>query len=182
MHLSDDRIIEGCCRGNRDAMRALYERYAPTMLAVCRRYVCDLSLAQDLLHDGFVTVYAKIGDFRKEGSLEGWLRRVFVTTALGYLRKQKNFRVTDLSDSALHLPDNSVSVLDALSAGEILGCVDKLPEGYRLVLNLYAVEGYSHREIATMLGISEGTSRSQYSRARSALQKMVIDMQTSNAV
>ncbi|MGE4568574.1 MAG: RNA polymerase sigma factor, partial [Bacteroidales bacterium] len=87
-------------------MRALYERYAPTMLAVCRRYVCDLSLAQDLLHDGFVTVYAKIGDFRKEGSLEGWLRRVFVTTALGYLRKQKNFRVTDLSDSALHLPDN----------------------------------------------------------------------------
>ncbi|MGE4569564.1 MAG: RNA polymerase sigma factor, partial [Bacteroidales bacterium] len=103
-------------------------------------------------------------------------------TALGYLRKQKNFRVTDLSDSALHLPDNSVSVLDALSAGEILRCVDKLPEGYRLVLNLYAVEGYSHREIATMLGISEGTSRSQYSRARSALQKMVIDMQTSNAV
>lgn len=182
MLLSDDRIIEGCCRGNRDAMRALYERYAPVMLSVCRRYVGDVSLAQDLLHDGFMTVYAKITDFRKEGSFEGWLRRVFVTTALGYLRKQKHFQATETPDVALQLPDNGVSVLDALSAEEILTCVDKLPEGYRLVLNLYAVEGYSHREIASMLGISEGTSRSQYSRARASLQKMVIDMQTSKAV
>lgn len=163
-------------------MRALYERFAPSMLAVCRRYVPDMSLAQDLLHDGFMTVFAKIGDFRKEGSLEGWLRRVFVTTALGYLRKQKGHFACDATEWLGNVPDAGASVLDAISAEEILACIDRLPDGYRLVLNLYAVEGYSHREISGILGISEGTSRSQYCRARVALQKMVTDMQTPKAL
>jgi len=175
--LSEEKLIQDCCLGDRRAMQVLYERYAPGMMSVCYRYVNDRAIAQDLLHDGFLIVFSKIGDFRGEGSFEGWMRRVFVTTALGYLRKTKKHQETDYLDQAVLLTRNQVSALDRLSSEEILDCISRLPEGYRTVLNLFAIEGYSHREIAGMLGISEGTSRSQYARAKASLLKTLKELE-----
>ena len=175
--MSEDTLIANCRQGDRKAMQALYEQYAAKMLAVCFRYVNDGSIARDLLHDGFIIVFNKIGDFRGEGSFEGWMRRVFVTTSLGYLRKQGNLKDRKSLDQAGLLTDKEASVLDKMSSEEIMSCIGKLPEGYRTVLNLFAVEGYSHREIAGMLGISEGTSRSQYSRARAFLLRVLKEME-----
>ncbi len=153
------------------ALRVLYERYADRMLGVCYRYVGDRDTARDLLHDGFVTVFTKIADFRGDGAFEGWLRRIFVTTSLGYLRKNVNLRDPGPVDEMYDLRSDEVGVLERMSARELLEIIGKMPEGYRTVLNLYAVEGYSHREIAELLGISEATSRSQYMRARGHLKK-----------
>ena len=174
--LSEEQIIDGCCQGNRVAMQALYDQYAAKMFAICRRYIKDVPMAQDLLHDGFMIVFDKIGGFRKEGSFEGWMKRVFVTTVLGYIRKKKLADMAYDYEETLKIEDDSPVALDILSSKEILLCIDKLPDGYRTVLNLFAVEGYSHKEISEILNISEGTSRSQYSRARSALQKMLSDI------
>ena len=174
--LSEEQIIDGCCQGNRVAMQALYDQYAAKMFAICRRYVKDVPVAQDLLHDGFMIVFDKISGFRKEGSFEGWLKRVFVNTVLGYLRKKKLVELADDYEEILNMEDGSPMALDILSSKEILSCIDKLPDGYKTVLNLFAVEGYSHKEISEMLNINEGTSRSQYSRARSVLQKMLSDI------
>ncbi len=171
--VSEDILIAGCRKGDRKAMQALYELYAAKMLAVCVRYVQEGSVARDLLHDGFLVVFDKIGDFRAEGSFEGWMRRVFVTTCLGYLRKRANVRVYEPLAQAVQITDTEISALERMSAQELIACMGKLPEGYRTVLNLFAVEGYSHREIAGMLGISEGTSRSQYSRARACFLKVL---------
>lgn len=143
------------------------------MFGVCYRYVCDREIAQDLLHDGFITVFAKIGTFRGEGSFEGWMRRVFVTTALGYLRKRDVFRMYDREDVLLQFGSHDASAVETMEAEELVACIARLPQGYRTVLNLFAVEGYSHREIAEMLGISEGTSRSQYLRAKNHLYRML---------
>ena len=174
--LSEEQIIDGCCQGNRVAMQALYDQYAAKMFAICRRYIKDVPMAQDLLHDGFMIVFDKIGGFRKEGSFEGWMKRIFVNTVLGHLRKKKLVELTDDHEETLKMEDDSPMAFDILSSKEILSCIDKLPDGYRTVLNLFAVEGYSHKDISEMLNISEGTSRSQYSRARTVLQKMLSDM------
>lgn len=152
-------------------MKCLYERYADKMLGVCCRYVSDRDTARDLLHDGFVTVFTKISDFRSEGAFEGWLRRIFVNTALGYLRKNANLHDPRQVDDMFDLREDDASALEKMSAQELLDLIGRMPDGYRTVLNLYAVEGYSHKEIADLLNISENTSRSQYARAKSYLQK-----------
>lgn len=150
----------------------VYERYSERMLGVCCRYVRDRDTARDLLHDGFVTVFTKIADFRGEGAFEGWLRRIFVTTALGWLRKNANLHeLKPLDESSGAGLAEECTALEKLSAQELLQLIGRMPDGYRTVLNLYAVEGYSHREIAELLNISENTSRSQYMRARNYLKK-----------
>lgn len=169
--MSEKQLIKKCQQGDGKALKYLYERYADKMLGVCYRYVNNRDTARDLLHDGFVTVFTKISDFRGEGSFEGWLRRIFVTTALGYLRKNANLHDPRQVDEMYDLRTEEVSVLEEMSAGELLETIGRMPDGYRTVLNLYAVEGYSHKEIAELLNISENTSRSQYSRARAHLQK-----------
>ena len=173
--MTEQEIIEGCRRGDAVAQRELYVRYGPAMFAVCCRYVADRSVAEDLLHDGFITLYTKIGDFRGEGSFEGWCRRIFVTTALGYLRKRNPLAFSDPLEDARSLSVEGGDALERMSGQELLHCIEALPEGYRTILNLYAVEGYSHKEIGQMLGVSENTSRSQYSRARSRLMEMIRD-------
>lgn len=141
------------------------------MFGVVRRYVNDRAAAEDLLHDGFVTLYTKIGDWRGEGSFDAWCRRIFVNVALSFLRKRSNLGAEeDIGD----LPPGRIEgvppkALEELSAGELKAAIDSLPDGYRTVLNLYAVEGYSHAEIGEMLGIGESTSRSQYIRAKARL-------------
>jgi RNA polymerase sigma-70 factor (ECF subfamily) len=168
--VTEKQLIERCRQGEGKALKTLYERYADRMLGVCFRYVADRDTARDLLHDGFVTLFTRIGDFRGEGSFEGWMRRIFVTTALSYLRRNGNGAVDRWSEA--HDPgDPEASALEQLSAAELLKLIGCMPEGYRTVLNLYAVEGYTHREIAELLGISENTSRSQYARAKTCLRK-----------
>lgn len=167
--MSESEIIEGCRRGDAVSQRELYERYAATMYGVCCRYAGDRTLAEDLLHDGFITIYTKIGEYRGDGSFEGWCRRIFVNTALGYLRKKNPLSASDDIAEAVWLSDTHEDALDKMSGDELLEIVGSLPDGYRTILNLYAVEGYSHKEIGQMLGISENTSRSQYFRARARL-------------
>lgn len=169
--VTEKQLIKRCQQGDGKALKYLYERYSDKMLGVCYRYVNDRDTARDLLHDGFVTVFTKVSEFRGEGSFEGWMRRVFVNTTLGYLRKNANLHDPRQVDDMYDLRGDEVSVLERMSAEDLLGAIGQLPEGYRTVLNLYAVEGYSHKEIAELLNISEGTSRSQYARAKACLQK-----------
>ncbi|WP_415970446.1 RNA polymerase sigma factor [Alistipes ihumii] len=171
--MTEEELIRRCSRNDRTAQQKLYEKYAPKMYGVCFRYVCHREIAQDLLHDGFITVFSKIGDFRGEGSLEGWIRRIFVNTALGYLRKKNVLQDSEQIDALRQVEGTEASAVERMETAELLRCIGKLPDGYRAVLNLFAVEGYSHREIAEMLGVSEGTSRSQYLRAKGCLLKIL---------
>lgn len=146
------------------------------MFAVVRRYVVDKATAEDLLHDGFITLFTKIGEWRGEGVFDAWCRRIFVNTALSYLRKQNPLGVIDEDVGDLHsrrAGSAPPEVLDKIENDELKNAIDTLPEGYKMVLNLYAVEGFSHAEIAQMLGISETTSRSQYLRAKQRLAELL---------
>jgi len=138
------------------------------------RYVNDKELARDLMHDGFIKIYTHIGQYAGNGSFEGWMKRVFVTTVLEFLRKKDALRLSISVDEYNELPnDVDVSALSHLSAEELLGCIASLPQGYRTVFNLFAIEGFTHKEIAEMLQISESTSKTQFIRARKQLQKNV---------
>ena len=171
LEVSEKEIIRRCRQGDVKALQWVYERYADKMFGVCCRYVRDRETARDLLHDGFVTVFTKIGEFRNDGAFEGWLRRIFVNTALGHLRKNATWKEVSVGDEGHGWATEQIDVLEKLSAQELLEKIGNLPEGYRTVLNLYAVEGFSHKEIADLLNISENTSRSQYMRARNHLKK-----------
>ncbi len=157
-----------------EARRELYERYGGALYGVIRRYVRDTTTAEDLFHDGFVTIYTKIAEYRNEGSFEGWCRRIFVNTVLSHFRKRSPLIDTD---DVAALTDNCSSVapsaIEEMSAGEIKKCVDELPAGYRTIFNLHAVDGYSYSEIAVMMNISEATTRSQYLRARGKLAQIM---------
>ena len=152
----------------------LYVRFAPKMYAVCLRYANHAEDAQDLLQEGFIKVYRNLQHFRAEGSFEGWIRRVFVNTSIEYFRKKsaKLSMVTEKEESTIE--DNDISALESLAQKDIIKIVQELSPGYRTVFNLYVVEGYSHKEIGDMLGISEGTSKSQLARAKSVLQKKIV--------
>ena len=146
------------------------------MLAVCLRYVNDMETARDLLQDGFVRVFTNIHSYTGSGSFEGWLRKIFVNGALEYLRKSDVLREsTDLENSAeLVQPDSSA--IENLSAAELMKVIQELPAGFRTVFNMFAIEGYSHKEISKILGITESTSRSQFTRARQLLQKRIKEL------
>jgi len=170
----EQRLIAACKNSKPWAQKRVYDLYAPAMLAVCVRYVNDREIARDLLQDGFIKIFTKIDSYSGIGSFAGWIRRIFVTTALEYLRKNDALRqsasIEEYSDTIV---TNDVTVLDKLSADDLMDSIAKLPNGYRTVFNLYAIEGYSHTEIAEMLEFSESTSRSQFMRARKMLQKEV---------
>ena len=147
------------------------------MFSVCVRYVSDRETARDLLQDGFIKIFTKADSYSGTGSFAGWIRRIFVTTALEYLRQNKAFlESASLDDLSYLIEDEDVSILDKISADDLMTCVSNLPNGYRTVFNLYALEGYSHAEIANLLNISENTSRSQFMRARKILQEKVREM------
>lgn len=175
--MDEQLLIDGCKRGESWARKELYEVYAPLMMSVCMRYVNDRETARDLLQDGFIKVYTKISDYRGSGALGGWIRRVFVTTSLEYLRSTDALKLSiSLDEPEALMPPVEETAMDKISADELMACVAKLPQGYRTVFNLYAIEGYSHKEIADMLGISEVTSRTQFIRGRNALQKSVLSL------
>lgn len=166
------QLIKALRKEDPKAQRQVYDKYSTRMLALCFRYVCDDMAAEDVMIEGFLKVFEKIGQFNGEGSFEGWIRRIMVNEALGYLRKQKRILEDNLSDEANNIPDY-IQADQNLEAEELLALIEALPVGYRTVFNLYAIEGYAHIEIAQMLGITESTSKSQLHRARALLQKMV---------
>lgn len=171
--ISESDLIKGCIEGDRRMQEELYRRFAPRMYAVCLRYANNSDDAQDLLQEGFIKVYRNLHRFRAEGSFEGWIRRVFVNTSIEHFRKKSTrmSMVTDKEDQAIE--DADITALDNLAEKDIIKIIQELSPGYRAVFNLYVVEGYSHKEIGDMLGISEGTSKSQLARAKSVLQKKI---------
>lgn len=166
--------IKKCISGDRRAQTELYKRYASKMYGVCLRYSKDSCEAEDNLQEGFVRVFTKIGQFGFKGSFEGWMRRIMVNTALEKFRKKNQlYPVEDMMIyDDISLTDDTIS---GISANDLLKMIQKLPPRYRMVFNLYVIEGYSHQEIAEMMNISEGTSKSNLSRARIILQKRVIE-------
>lgn len=168
-----EEIIDGCRAGNNAARRELYELYAGLLYGVICRYVRDRDTAQDLLHDTFITIYTKIGEYSGRGAFAGWCRRIAVNTALSHLRRHDPLTEGTPIEPVRWLTAREETALERMSAQELMASIDRLPQGFRTVLNLYAVEGYSHREIAELLGVSENTSRSQYSRARNKLAEIL---------
>lgn len=171
--MTDEQLVEGCVKKQALAQKALYDKYSRRMLGVCLRYASCTDEAQDILQDGFIKVFDKIGSFNAKGSLEGWIRRIMVNTALDNIRKnKKHMNQTDVDDVKYQLKADNF-VVESLEAKALLKIIQTLPTGFRTVFNLYAIEGYSHKEIAVMLDVSEGTSKSQYSRARAYIQRIL---------
>ena len=169
----DLQLIESCRKGDRASQKAIYDRLASRMFPICIRYAGDRESAQDILQDGFMTLFSKLDDFKGNGSFEGWARRIFVTTALMYLRKKDVLKMSDELELARGLKAETVTQTQNLGYKELMELIMTLPPGFRTVFNLYALEGYSHKEIGEMLGISETTSRTQLSRARIWLQNKI---------
>jgi RNA polymerase sigma-70 factor (ECF subfamily) len=172
--MTEAQLIEGCKQKSELAREALYRRFCPPMRGVCYRYVGNREDAEDMLQEGFLKVFSHIDQYRQEGALEGWIRRVMVHTCINFLkRKKKLSEIVDIlhAQTVYSVEPSAPSIMHAK---QIVECIGLLPTGYRTVLNLYAIEGYAHREIAGMLDIEEGTSRSQYARARIMLQHILV--------
>jgi RNA polymerase sigma-70 factor (ECF subfamily) len=170
-----EKIIAGCKKGDRRSQEELYRILAPGMYGICLKYADNKDDAKDFMQEGFIKVFQKIEQYRSEGSFEGWVKRIMINTALEKLRS--NMEVYSLDEKANYIEDSkTVTILETLSAGDLLALVQQLTTQYRIVFNLFAIEGYNHREISEMLGISEGTSKSNLSRARSILQEKVLEL------
>lgn len=167
-------LIKACQRNDMLAQKRFYDRFAPKMMGVCYRYARDRDDAEDMLQEGFTKVFQRLHSFRFEGSVEGWIRRIIVHTAIDQLRKRKNEQYPVELD-AVEGPDYAENIIDHLELDYLFGLIQNLPDGYRLVFNLFAIEGYSHGEIAEKLGISASTSRSQYTRARAILKQKICE-------
>lgn len=170
MHQMDfHQLVKDCMKLKPEAQKMLYEHFAPAMLGVCFRYTKSINDAEEVLQEGFVKVFKRLQQFRGEGELGGWIRKIMVNTALTYLKTNGKYRY-DLSfdEMPLHIVSTDNPEV-RLQTKELAELIRQLPSGYQTIFNLYAVEGYKHTEIASMLGISEGTSRSQYARARCVL-------------
>lgn len=169
-----EETISKCASGDQKAYKALYEHFAPKMYGVCLRYSKDATEAEDNLQEGFIRVFTKINQFGFKGSFEGWMRRIMVNTSLEKFRKNNQlYPVEDMT--AFESVQFAEDTLSTISASDLLKIIQGLPPRYKMVFNLYAIEGYSHQEIAKLMNITEGTSKSNLSRARVILQKKVID-------
>lgn len=172
--MTEDFIIAGCFNNDPAAQRELYNRYSPKMLSVCYRFAPNREDAEDMLQEGFIKIYTQIQTFQNKGSFEGWIRRIIVHTCINFLKKHKKFNDNLCLDNAAFVPIKEETVPSIMQAKQVIECIRTLPLGYRTVLNLYAIEGYSHREISQMLDIEESTSRSQYTRAKVMLENMLV--------
>ncbi|NDK56100.1 RNA polymerase sigma factor [Pontibacter fetidus] len=169
----EEKLIDGCIAGKRDMQRLLYDLYAKKMMMVCMRYAPTTFEAEDIVQEGFVKVFANIQNFKKDCPLEFWVRKIIVNTALKYLRQKSLLTVSHETEEVENISSGNYNLND-YSMDELLSMIQSLAPRYRMVFNLYAIEGYNHKEIGEMLEISEGTSKSQYSRARAILQNMLL--------
>jgi RNA polymerase sigma-70 factor (ECF subfamily) len=172
--MTEEAILKGCMNNNPAAQRELYNRYSPKMLSVCYRYAHNREDAEDMLQEGFIKVFSQIHTFEYRGAFEGWIRRIMVHTCINILKKNKKFNESVDIIHATGVQVREESIPSVVQAKQVVECIRMLPIGYRTVLNLYAIEGYSHKEIAEMLDIEESTSRSQYTRAKAMLEEILI--------
>lgn len=169
-------VIEGCLAGDAKSQKLLFDYFAPKMLTVCKRYTNDQMEAEDVLQEGFIKLFQRMDSFTFQGSFEGWVRRLFVNTALDHLRKEKkNKFLEDVDDIGIHL-DAEAYIIEGLEAEHLMKLLEVIPSGYRVVFNLFAIEGYSHKEIGELLNVTESTSKSQYFRAKSFIQKKLEEL------
>lgn len=172
--MTEELILQGCLNNLATAQEELYNRFSPRMLGVCYRYARNHEDAEDMLQEGFIKVYLQIHQFKGAGALEGWIRRIIVHTCINVLKRNKKFSdsVDLVHASSMQIHNDSIPSM--LQAKQVVECIRLLPIGYRTVLNLYAIEGFSHKEIGAILDIEESTSRSQYTRARALLEEILI--------
>ena len=173
LHQEEQETIRLAIGNNRQAQQMIYAKYAPKMLSVCRQYIKDIHQAEDVMITAFMKVFLNLKNFESKGSFEGWIRRIMVNESISFIRAQK--KVSFLEDE-YYKEEGFNNIESNLSVDDIQNLIDRLPEGYKMIFNLYAIEGYKHKEIAEMLGINEGTSKSQLSHARKMLQKLVNKM------
>ena len=170
LHQEEKELIGLAVENNRHAQHQIYSKYSPKMLSVCRQYIKDVHQAEDIMITAFMKVFTNLKNFKHEGSFEGWIRRIMINESISYIRVQKKVNYID-DDLVLGRDEESFNNIESqFSVDDIQFLIDNLPDGYKMVFNLYAIEGYKHQEIATMLGINEGTSKSQLSHARKMLQ------------
>lgn len=169
---SENDLIKGCITGDPQMQRFLYQRFASIMYGVCLRYSENQEDANDLLQEGFIKVYRNLDKFRGEGSFEGWIRRIFINTSIEHFRKKvKLYNVSEVQENTVE--DTDLNALDSLAVKDIMKIINELSPGYKQIFNLHVIEGFSHKEIADMLGITEGTSKSQLARAKAVLKKII---------
>lgn len=171
--MSDEELVQRCIRKEPKAQEYLYKTFSGRMLGICSRYTDTIEEAEDIMQDAFIKIFNKIDGFKGNGSLEGWMKRIMVNTALDAFRKNKNFRHNIDIETIEYTSETHQHVLESMGAKDLLKLIKTMPRGFRTIFNLYAIEGYAHKEIADMLEISESTSKSQYSRARTYLQKIL---------
>ena len=176
LHLEEKKQIALAVEHNRTAQQQIYVQFSSKMLGVCRQYIKDVQHAEDVMISGFMKVFTQLHTFEHKGSFEGWIRRIMIYECIDFLRVKKNqFNHQDIENVIL-VEKESVYEMEEFSADDIQNLIDQLPDGYKMVFNLYAIEGYKHQEIAELLKISEGTSKSQLSHARKLLQQQIIDL------
>jgi RNA polymerase sigma factor (sigma-70 family) len=173
-YMTDEAMLSGCLANEAAAQQELYYRYSPKMLSVCYRYAKNREDAEDMLQEGFIKVFTQIRQFQNRGALEGWIRKIMVHTCINNLKKNKKFTESVDLIHATTIQVREDAIPSILQAKQVVECIRILPLGYRTVLNLYAIEGYSHKEIGHMLDIEESTSRSQYTRAKAMLEDILV--------
>ena len=172
--MTEQAIIAGCLHNDAASQRELFNRYSPKMLSVCYRFAQNREDAEDMLQEGFIKVFTQMHTFQNKGSFEGWVRRIMVHTSINFLKKYKKFTESLDLTSAENLEVKEESIASIMKSKQVVECIRQLPIGYKTVLNLFAIEGYSHREISILLDIEESTSRSQYTRAKNMLSNILI--------
>jgi RNA polymerase sigma-70 factor (ECF subfamily) len=177
LYQEESEVIRLAVENNRQAQQKIYSRFSPKMLSVCRRYIKDVHEAEDVMITAFMKVFVNLKNFEQKGSFEGWIRRIMVNECISFIRVQK--KVKYLEDE-VYYEENFNPIESQFSVENIQFLIDSLPDGYRMVFNLYAIEGYKHQEIAMMLGINEGTSKSQLSHARKMLQQQINTLKIHN--
>jgi RNA polymerase sigma-70 factor (ECF subfamily) len=170
LHQEETKIIKLAVENNRQAQQQIYSRFSPKMLSVCRQYIKDIQLAEDVMITAFMKVFTNLKNFEHKGSFEGWIRRIMVNECISYLRVQKKVK---FAEDEFFVEESFNDIDSQFTVEQIQYLIDALPDGYKMVFNLYALEGYKHNEIAKMLGINEGTSKSQLSHARKMLQTQI---------
>ncbi|MDQ6527814.1 RNA polymerase sigma factor [Flavobacterium sp. LHD-85] len=170
LHQEETKIIKLAVENNRQAQQQIYSRFSSKMLSVCRQYIKDIQLAEDVMITAFMKVFTNIKNFEHKGSFEGWIRRIMVNECISYLRVQKKVK---FAEDEFFVEESFNEIDSQFTVEQIQYLIDALPDGYKMVFNLYAIEGYKHNEIAKMLGINEGTSKSQLSHARKMLQTQI---------